>query len=33
ISNCQSTNRWLMNINMIFQYLLQSLTEDAILTR
>ncbi|CAF3947661.1 unnamed protein product, partial [Rotaria sp. Silwood2] len=33
VSNCQSTNRWLININMIFQCLVQSLTEDAILTR
>ncbi|CAF4910416.1 unnamed protein product, partial [Rotaria sp. Silwood2] len=33
ISNCQSTNRWLININMIFQCLVQNLTEDAILTR
>ncbi|CAF4706938.1 unnamed protein product [Rotaria sp. Silwood2] len=33
MSNCQSTNRWLININMIFQCLVQNLTEDAILTR
>ncbi|CAF4601968.1 unnamed protein product, partial [Rotaria sp. Silwood2] len=33
ISNCPSTNRWLININMIFQCLVQNLTEDAILTR
>ncbi|CAF4609211.1 unnamed protein product [Rotaria sp. Silwood2] len=31
--NYQSTNRWLININMIYQCLVQSLTEDAILTR
>ncbi|CAF4737551.1 unnamed protein product [Rotaria sp. Silwood2] len=33
MSNCQSTNRWLININMIFQCLVRNLTEDAILTR
>ncbi|CAF4864480.1 unnamed protein product, partial [Rotaria sp. Silwood2] len=33
MSNCQSTKRWLININMIFQCLVQNLTEDAILTR
>ncbi|CAF4805480.1 unnamed protein product, partial [Rotaria sp. Silwood2] len=33
MSNCQSTNRWLINLNMIFQCPVQNLTEDAILTR
>ncbi|CAF3057382.1 unnamed protein product [Rotaria sp. Silwood2] len=33
MSNCQSTNRWLININMIFQCLVQNLTEDAIIAR
>ncbi|CAF4935993.1 unnamed protein product, partial [Rotaria sp. Silwood2] len=31
--NCQSINRWLIDINIILRYLVQNLTEDAILTR